>query len=143
MEPKELRIGNLVNTINGITEVTDVLEFGINMNHDCWLHDTQHIDPIPLTEEWLVKVKEFDPVNISRTVERYALGKIEIDDFRTLHFAISDIDNTSIDVYLLTSCGDSLGSKLYLKLKIKSVHEIQNYYYYTKLTGEELTIKKK
>ena len=56
MKATELRIGNFVLTKDGITIVTDVLEFGININHDCWIYDIQDIKPIPLTEEWLVKM---------------------------------------------------------------------------------------
>jgi len=39
MKANELRIGNYLKTINGVTEVTDVLSFGLNMNHDCWIYD--------------------------------------------------------------------------------------------------------
>ncbi len=57
MEEKELRIGNWVNTIDGITKVDDVLEFGINMNHDCWQYDLDKCKPIPLTVEWCERMK--------------------------------------------------------------------------------------
>ena len=46
---KELRIGNLVNTKNGIKKVTE-----IGIDYDCFFTQ-DHINPIPLTEEWLLK----------------------------------------------------------------------------------------
>lgn len=55
MEAKELRIGNWVTTRDGLTQVEDVLTFGINMQHDCWLYDIIEVTPIPLTEEILLK----------------------------------------------------------------------------------------
>jgi hypothetical protein len=49
MKANELRIGNLVNTINGIKKVSD-----ISVDRYCWFLDNQ-CEPISLTEDWLLK----------------------------------------------------------------------------------------
>lgn len=49
LKANELRIGNLLNTINGIKKVSNITIDGY-----CWFTDNQ-CEAIPLTEEWLIK----------------------------------------------------------------------------------------
>lgn len=150
----ELRKGNLImlETDNfdfkdTIFRLNNVGQYGCTMseiNKSAFItKNTKFLKPIPLTKEWLKNIKEYIHTEKTKTIERYALGKIIIDDYRALHFAISTINDTSIDVFLLTMFKDDAGSGVYIKLRIEYIHQLQNYYYFNKLTGEELTIKTK
>lgn len=109
MKASELRIGNLVYK-NGIaTEITadtmlDVLRY------------TTPFEPIPLTEEWLVKFG----------FKRFPWGLV-IEDllFR------DDIRNSCKELWLEVGNG--------YRVHIKYLHQLQNLYF--ALTGKELTIK--
>ena len=120
MDAKELRIGNLVNTKDGITTVYDVLEFGINMHHDCWLYDIKDVSPIPLTEEWLIKLGfEDNKTHFTKWINEDRTFIVEYDVMDTRYF----LCDTDVDT------------------NIKYVHQLQNLY--KALTGGELTIKQK
>lgn len=111
MKPKELRIGNYVNWIN--TKEQDALflieEIKQLNYHDCF-------QPIPLTEEWLLKFR-FKETKEAKTIKWFNKGKLDI--------VLSDENFIVFD---------------YLVLKhIKHVHQLQNLYF--ALTGEELQIK--
>ncbi len=129
MEAKELRIGNLVyfngkNKEIGViseikTSIAPCLEYvGLNKRSNIY-YQTKHLQPIPLTEEILLKCG-FD------------FG-IKLQDFVKGKYQFVEITNT-IDGYF------SEEGIIYYGLitKIKHLHQLQNLYF--ALTGEELEI---
>ena len=123
----ELRIGNLVLTKDGITKVSDVLEVGINMIHDSWEYDLGDIEPIPLTEEWLVKFG-FNIKGVTGLKGKYVVWLYDVKDYCfMIHDSRDNLDSNDLKVYSTPLAN------------IKHVHQLQNLYF--ALTGEELTIK--
>lgn len=131
MKATELRIGNWVKN----TFRKDPYQVYPQFFTQCFFTDKHpynlekeisNIDPIPLTEEWLVKFG----------FEKNYLWKKQLDGKAIL--AISMVDNSyglyHSDYSYLT------GSSFHMKgQKIKHVHSLQNLYF--ALTGEELQIK--
>lgn len=126
MKATELRIGNRIIyeatthivTAIGVIYPEDVVSVWENDKETPYRHKEDEIDPIPLTEEWLLKfgaVKTFD--NWQFTI---SVGAI------TLHFRRNN------EWY------SELGG-IYLGSKIKYVHQLQNLYF--ALTGNELELK--
>lgn len=131
MESKELRIGNLVtddyyDSFKTVFEIESITSDGINVfanddNAAYGMHSAildydyklNEIKPIPLAEEWLVKMG-FKKFVTSDKYHTYALGVINVND--------------NI-VYV---------SELGFLNHIKYVHQLQNLYF--DLTGEELTV---
>ncbi len=109
MKASELRLGNLV-SISGIDVIVTISV----------LSQHEDFEPIPLTEEWLLKFditqKEFDCYVLS---DNYWGILIVFDEEK-------DLWNVNVrDEYSIS--------------EIKHVHQLQNLYF--ALTGEELTIK--
>lgn len=113
MEAKELRIGNLVIYYGRIVSITGITEEHpfINMitaDYSEW----KEIEPIPLTEEWLLKS-----------------GYFKLDNNGSVHFVVKG--------HTIWICNN-----MYLCEKngiiLKYVHQLQNLY--LALTNKELTI---
>jgi hypothetical protein len=126
MKATELRIGNLVNY-----KIVDELDERKEWFEPCEIDavDLQVIDsyyqPIPLTEEWLLRFGFEDKKTCFNLSKREELGH----DFGD--FAVSKYDDTQMKVWR----GDrSIGG-----CHIQHVHQLQNLYF--ALTGEELTPK--
>ena len=117
MEAKELRIGNWVQSNHeklshfndGIFEI-HVMHL-VNMSD--WYYLTSEVNPIPLTEEWLLKLgfKEMD-TNEDGGHHFYLKGEFML---------------------------DSMFQHLETTYELKHVHQLQNLTH--ALTGEELTLK--
>jgi hypothetical protein len=116
MEARELRIGNLVfNPIQNKIVKVDGSLISIEHSRELSIKDHKGFEPIPLTEEWLLK--------FSRGSRR-----------------VLSINGTGLwvelknDGYFLTDdCGNLITYD-----EIKYVHSLQNLYF--ALTNEELTI---
>jgi hypothetical protein len=122
MKASDLRIGNLI-YLKGdkVIEVTSVDTMMVFYGERQEANIPQDAQPIPLTEEWLLKfgfqIKELaNYVSIDFTT--YEKGKLIINDANWI-----DYDDSRID----------------LGYNLKYVHQLQNLYH--SLTGEELTIK--
>lgn len=127
MTSNEFRLGNLVDTPNGVEEVCTIY-LGSFITETC---SDEYCKTIPLTEEWLLKpnrtglVKKLSQHKLAYVVDRFVLTWIE--DYK--YWYITDYQT---DAYLT---------------KIEYVHEWQNFYFsmqtieYFALTGEELTLK--
>ena len=123
----ELRIGNWVNCRMG----RDVKVHGIESNWDyVWLNhlngagvykdNVDDIDPIPITEDWLLKfgfVEEF-PLTWNKVRNYHQIGLIKFNEFWTVSIA---------------------GTFGMIEVKYKHIHQLQNLYF--ALTGEELEEK--
>lgn len=131
MDAKELSIGNTVyyhisDEIDSRKELDEIST--IDAKDLEWLsnHDDPDYKPIPLTEEWILKLG-FDKI-ASNHLPVYCKGNIIIEDLSSIPIDM----NFSIRLAVSTSCSYGIKS-------INSVHELQNTYW--GLTGEELTIK--
>lgn len=135
MEAKELRIGNYVykqwdKMVKQYAGQRTALHQVQNVN----LQSAQQYDPIPLTEEWLLRFKQFEVskyFSYQFTYEKgepYSKGQMIVTlDFREKHMQIS----------VNREDGENLG---YIFLPLPEyVHTFQNWF--VLLTSEELTIK--
>lgn len=120
MRANELRIGNWVNSqFGGIQQVVDVMCDGVNtLKYDGINYE--FIDPIPLTEEWLLKF------GFEEDGEQFNFKGLSIeligDDGRWCLYMLDEYHNVESSIALF-----------------KHVHQLQNLYF--SLTGDELTIK--
>jgi len=120
MKANELRIGNLVDGQPFTFDIQEIESLGVGSaffkNGGL---EYRNINPIPLTEEWLLKFG-FENRNGFNRYERGFIGVI-LDD------------NSCVDMH------DTYNEVWSVLCLIKSVHQLQNLYF--ALTGEELTIK--
>lgn len=135
MEATELRIGNYVE--HQIHKIGTVQSLGdttllISTNYD--EIELIEIEPIPLTEEWLLK---FGFTQISEFSRIWSLNNYGFDLGITYFFLQSIIEE---DVIAFNG-GKKIQTKLiWIRTKCKYVHQLQNLYY-ALIVGEELTIK--
>lgn len=118
IESKELRIGNLIYNKNQPVKLRAKHILGLDNNA------YKFAEPIPLTEEWLVKfgfefTDEFD-FNLNGLSVDGGVCHFSYDMFRGWY----DIDNCDF---------------VELPIIIQNVHQLQNLYF--ALTGEELELK--
>ncbi len=118
IKANELRIGNL--TMQGVVAEIDRHCFRvINENNESLKSTWFEIDPILLTEDWLVKLGFEKTMTWTYTID--LLGSLKL-------------------VYYLGEKGWSLGFKNYSDFSnLKYLHELQNLYF--ALTGVELEMK--
>lgn len=112
MEKTELRIGNLIHFRDELFEVSCFMDMVV-------VSDLS--SPIPLTEEWLVKLG-FEKLRVTKiaTIQRYLLHGVNISFYAVSRdFVFSPIET--------------------IKVNLKFIHQLQNLYF--ALTDEELTIK--
>jgi hypothetical protein len=129
MKASELRIGNYVSN-PPLSDCRKIDYLDIRDHAESRL--IQPFDPIPLTEEWLIKFGFFVKEEISNDNFFGCHLYQNNDEFvipyeNTFHY-IRDISSSEHD-----------GSTEYRTTEIKYVHQLQNLYF--ALTGEELTIK--
>ena len=121
MKATELRIGNYIETYLGVQKVTTKEIVLMRLDSD---YVTPN--PIPLTEEWLVKfgfeLKPSDEWLL--VVDSELIICLDKDDYSVS--IISDLDSFTI------------GSYAAINLRCKSVHQLQNLYF--ALTNKELTL---
>jgi len=117
MKNTELRIGNLLNTSFGVSVLIGIYSDGVLELEDGNENVLNEVEPIPLTEEWLLKFG-FD--EDMRLFEAPHLDK-------NITVAKDNDGNWEF-------CNDAWWLR-----DIKHVHQLQNLYF--ALTGNELTIK--
>jgi len=156
LEPNELRLGNYLNTEQGIFEVETISKYGIDliqhkddgsyvttyMHFNQVLNSPQSFEPIPLTEKWLL---DFGFTNYQKSKNReylneygYKFHKIYLapDDSTYLH----NDRNQGWRGAISTAMYDESTGLTAFTVEIKYVHQLQNFYY--ALTHQELTINK-
>jgi len=119
MKAKELRIGNWVNLKYPISEENRKVVVGLISSGIINTVKDEHYEPIPLTEEWLLRFGFI----YNTPLEEFVLPVSDIG------FSVEVFDS-SIEVSI----------ENVVIQNINSVHQLQNLY--LALTGEELTIKK-
>ncbi|WP_407475236.1 hypothetical protein [Elizabethkingia anophelis] len=108
MNPAELRVGNYVETKNGIKVVSQV-----TVDSHCYFLE-DHVKPINVTKEWLLKFGFIDEVLEYYHELIYKKGEFNLNE----QFILMDIG---------------------IKVEVKYVHQLQNLFY--ALTGEELKLQ--
>ena len=129
MEARELRINNWVNvtnkltgfTIDNIITASGLLDLYSNKERSSFTYQ-----PIPLTEEWLLK---FGFKNQIIKINCYSI--IEL-DFNSKEYPV-------YNCFLKQKNSDSTNDSFLMDVKIQYVHQLQNLYF--ALTNKELTIK--
>lgn len=143
MKAQDLRIGNIVFCEDHATKYSSIVsisesEIGCRSISNrggffTGTDDANKIQPIPLTEEWLVKIG-FEAKNYFDSysdMDKNILTKCYLLKEKELLFALKE------DGYYLIMEGE-YGLE-YVSIAITSIHQLQNLFY--SLTGEELTIK--
>lgn len=125
MKASELRIGNLVNDngYNSIIGVIDSHYHSIQISGSPRTIALETIEPIPLTEEWMLKFG-FKPSE-AKTAKKYIY--------------YSDSYNFRKAKVI---CTEKYGSRVVIAgtvIEIKYIHQLQNLYF--ALTGKELELK--
>ena len=125
MDARELRIGNYIQYFGNVAQVEGIVNesngFGLQLNGgDFASINSQSLEPIPLTEEWLVKFGFKYKGNGLYTYGFKNMFKVNCHEF-------------GIDFYY--------GNTYPYYVKPNFVHGLQNLYF--ALTREELTIKTK
>lgn len=126
IKANELRIGNLVLVNEVIFKINAIQDKCLYFNS--WINNSDNIQPIELTEEWLIKFG----------------FKKGINDWFTSSF-VAPIQDSATMIYINVNSGsacltdfDDREQMSYIGSKIKYVHQLQNLYFC--LTGEELKI---
>ena len=116
MDAKELRIGNNIEHNGIVCEVLSIDDEWLQLDNDQLNTKIKDCKPIPITEEWLLKL------GFKQNGEWYEIGNFYI-------------DSTNYQ------CGIENPKNIYNRLKkVDYVHHLQNLYF--ALTGEELTLNK-
>lgn len=119
MKANELRIGNYVYFHGDVEEINMVDGFGVIGREEQPLCSIDEVEPIPLTEEWLLRFG-FEEEGESFNLNDFSIELIGDDGRWCTYF---------FDTYHSVECSLSL---------IKYVHQLQNLYF--ALTGEELIL---
>lgn len=126
IKANELRIGSLVYVLYQVSTITSINESDVD-SHDCKDIPIKELRPIPITEEWLVKlglkIKYGTPAN-SRAIYTH-FGKYRI---------YLSQENKPCSIHI--DAGDWFPELC----EFEYIHQLQNLYF--ALTGEELTITK-
>jgi hypothetical protein len=124
MKAEELRLGNLVSNMNPRHNDSILTIESIGDNHEVNVFYRKYLlselEPIPLTEEWLIKF------GFSREAKIGGDGV----EFRVYHFDILTFNTNHGWWYKCQPMNDT---------PLEYVHQLQNFYF--ALTGKELTLK--
>lgn len=143
MEAKELRIGNLVYTSKGACVEIIINDFYIEAYHPPLF---EHLKPIPLTEEWLLKA------GFKLEILHHPCYTIQAHTFDWELLYVTIMENNLIHFGVLLKLPSSevltVGDKEYptnqirnldFCFNLKYVHQLQNLYF--SITGKELEFK--
>lgn len=135
IEAKDLRIGNLIyfTKDHPVSEVTQIFKKGVNVNTTDGMCPYVLIEPIKLTEKWLINFgfKECEP---SRYGHKYTIGRADWGftiensfEKETWFFGHEHYDSGN---------EDENNKSMHFCFDLKYVHQLQNIFY--SLTDEEL-----
>lgn len=126
MKASELRIGNLVNGVLTqkpyIIDAWALREMESGNYQNSQDTETKVFEPIPLTEEWLLKFGFEKNLNSNNIIYYILAGKCLL-EYNLTHNIADIVKKVHLDLFI----------------DIKYVHQLQNLYF--ALTGEELTFK--
>jgi hypothetical protein len=129
MTANELRIGNYVYFHGDVEEINMVDGFGVIGREEQPSYSIDEFEPIPLTEEWILKFEGFfkdgEHLSIGRYDYKYCFKYRDWADNWAFYIEYTDSPNSNDD-----------GVKYPIAFDIKYVHQLQNLYF--ALTGEEL-----
>lgn len=128
MNTRELMMGNLLQIEGNPVEVIKIFEIHLEVHSDIfqfWDVEIEEVEPIPLTEEWLVRMG-FTYTN-SKFADYPRLLSIQISNTEYLQFEDDEFFIASLSGHQVVTLWN----------QPKYVHQIQNLYF--ALTKEELT----
>lgn len=130
MKASELRILNYVKSVlyKDILQINVIDLCGVVGIQGGGILDMKHIEPIPLTEEWLVKFKEW------KKEDNLYVIRLDTINYSLRPDYINNDGELCWEFYVHNIRGEKVGCAY-----IKYIHQLQNLYF--ALTGEELTIK--
>lgn len=130
MKAQELRIGNLTN-LGRVYEIKENKFYVYDDDETNYGSAWDKIEPIPLTEEWLLRFGfEKEVMSFSKNIDLFGGGKKLSFSGDYLYIIDSDKQNT-IPTDIITLWNKDVKKQFY-------VHQLQNLYF--AITGEELTI---
>lgn len=137
MEAKELRIGNLIYVDSKLRYVFGTIyktiQHNYHLQNSTYSENYENeCEPIPLTEEWLLKLG-FEEISFTEDRNRDWYKMFEIDNTSEI-ISLNYYTKTN---YCRFNFDIGYGNKY---LDLYYVHQLQNLYF--ALTGEELAIKK-
>lgn len=134
MKASELRIGNYI-MARSDNVIEQVLKIEKNKINAC---NYTYFEPIPLTEEWLIKFN-FTKEDNKETVHHGNFFSKWIMDYKYC-FAFAEFrkDWGFYQEYTDPIDLKEIGKKYFISCGIKHVHQLQNLYF--ALTGEELSL---
>lgn len=141
MTANELRIGNLVDLGNRIAKVIEIghlacVVVDLEETQDT-LEDYERTKPIPLTEEWLLKLG-FEKIENKLSESWYELKYLSNEHEPMITSWVSILINTETwSCVICDEFPEEIGANT--KTKIEYVHQLQNLYF--ALVGEELNFK--
>ena len=146
MEARELRIGNLVDYYGNIVTINSINDNDVGFSDYVPVDYPllEEINPIPITEDWLVKLGfeliDYDLFGEEDQDEEICLVfKIQHPKFKTWKLGVDlFVDDKHCQLYLILD--DKLKDDYILYHSfIKHIHQLQNLFF--ALTGEELELK--
>lgn len=145
MKATELRIGNLVKGDAGKPYKFELSDFSDWWNDHNSHEFGDHIHPISLTEEWLLKFNwkyQDRDVNSVRGKERFYISSA-FGNHKEYYLEMQLPSSTPFNLPFVWLGWDIGGGKNWIHLpeghELRYVHQLQNLYF--SLTGEELTIE--
>jgi hypothetical protein len=120
MKANELRIGNLVLSKGVPVQIEEIM--WETVRHCFGEFPIDYVEPIPLTEKWLLKFGFYET-----TKEHYVSGL----------YTLNKPDGFYINKETMCYCDIDYEGTTNDRIKIQYVHQLQNLYF--ALTGEELT----
>jgi hypothetical protein len=135
IQANELRIGNWVKGIgHNVIWLIEGVEKGFIFSSNNW-RIVESFEPIPLTEEWLLKFG-FEKIKYNSEETGYGVDYVLTKyDEHGFGFTLEYCEDFSI---CILGQKDDVGISPNLNV-LRNVHQLQNLYF--ALTGEELTIK--
>jgi hypothetical protein len=133
MKASELRIGNWYDDNGIFKQVTP------NIIEEVWIAERNWVQPIQLTEEWLIKFGFTKYEWMDGCFIKTSFGDLMIQFFRDeIHLFFTKV---SVDSKGMMFDGRRFAGDKKTFTKIQYLHQLQNLYF--ALTGEELTITEK
>lgn len=147
IDPKELRIGNLVLRLGEVTKITSIAhsdeeEIGFVGTRSSGIVTQNQIEPIPITEEWLIKLGfenwGYKIINeYEKDLEFVLHNRVEgTSDFKAC-LRESNYGG-QIETHFIIKIDSDI---IYLAYDLKYIHQLQNCFYI--FLGQELTIQLK
>ena len=126
IDARELRIGNIVNA-NGVQIAVDFINVDFGFPEKYLINDwyEEDLEPIPLTEQWLIKLGFEHTNDVNKSLSKVASNHVML---------LSSIGKK----YVVEIRNVMMSGSIMLQFSVTCVHQLQNLYWI--LSGKELEI---